>query len=253
MKGPIVLLTDFGHADGYVGTMHGVIHARCPDVRVIDLSHDLPAQSVKAAAFVLWNAYKHFPKGSIFVCVVDPGVGGERPIVALETEDYAFIAPQNGLLDYVMAEVPVKYFFSVENPRFMGPQISNSFHGRDIFAPAAAQIAAGDPITQIGPIRPYHIPPSPFQALSASQPGEILYVDTFGNLITNWRQGEIQARAFRLKGKEIPVKAYYAEAAEGELLALPASHGLWEIACRNGDAASLLGAQTGTSVEVLME
>jgi S-adenosylmethionine hydrolase len=251
----LALLTDFGQRDGYVGIMKGVIREIAPEAKVIDLSHEVPPQDVQAGRFVLWNSYKYFPKGTIFCCVVDPGVGSKRAILAVQTEDYLFIAPDNGLLDYVLAEVRVKQMLEVENPRLMRSQVSRTFHGRDIFAPAAAQLAAGFLYTQVGPLASYRVPPSPFVLPDppATQAVEIIYFDHFGNAITNLRLPEPlpAVQSVRLGGQAIEgLVPSYAQAGAGQLLAIGGSHGLLEIAINQGNAQRELGLSYGDSVEV---
>lgn len=246
----IVLLTDFGQQDGYVGIMKGVISGIAPQVPIIDLSHDLPPQDLMAARFVLWNSYRYFPAGTIFVCVVDPGVGSQRHILALNTGEHIFIAPDNGLLDYVMAEQRAKHLLRVQSPRVMRDDISRTFHGRDIFAPAAAHIAAGFPFTMIGPMHPYVLPADPWVRLD--QPNvvaQVIYVDHFGNLITNLRlPSETISAEIKINQHGISFSTTYATVAEGELLALRGSHGLLEISVRNGHAAQQLGLGYGAEV-----
>jgi S-adenosyl-L-methionine hydrolase (adenosine-forming) len=246
----IVLLTDFGQQDGYVGVMKGVISGIAPTVPVIDLSHELPPQDLMAARFVLWNSYRYFPAGTIFVCVVDPGVGSARHILALNTGDHTFIAPDNGLLDYVMAEQRAKHLLRIESPRVMRDDISRTFHGRDIFAPAAAHIAAGFPFTMIGPMHPYTLPADPWVRLDQpSVEARIIYCDHFGNLITNLRlPGDHIAANVQIGPRTLPLSTTYASVAEGELLALRGSHGLLEISVRNGHAAQQLGLGYGEPV-----
>lgn len=243
----IVLMTDFGQLDGYVGVMKGVIADIAPQAQVIDLTHNLAPQDLNAARFVLWNSYRYFPKRSIFVAVVDPGVGSQRHILMLDTGQHIFIAPDNGLLDYILAENRVKHLLRIEEPKVMRSSISHTFHGRDIFAPAAAHLAAGYPLTMVGPMHPYHLPPSPFQALTPPETeGRIIHVDHFGNLISNLRFPAAEARGrVNLGAHQIAVHPTYAAVAEGQPLALPGSHGLLEIAVRNGHAARALDAQVG--------
>lgn len=249
--GPIILLTDFGYRDGYVGIMKGVIQGIHPDARVIDLAHDLPPQSIDAARFVLWNSYKYFPKGSIFVCVVDPGVGSERKIHVYQTQKHVFIVPDNGVLDFVLAEEGIRYAFELDPTKLRLENISNTFHGRDLFAPAAAHLAKGFVITQVGPtLLNYRIPVSPFQEVAAGSTGKILHIDTYGNLITNFKADEAHNWVFELAGRQIQAHLTYAAVEEGELLALKGSHGLWEIACRNGSAQEVLGTGWGDAVKV---
>ena len=175
----IVLFTDFGEKDGYVGIMKGVIKGISPQSDIVDLTHHIPPQDLNSAKFVLWNSYKYFPKGTIFTCVIDPGVGSSREIIIVQTEKYVFIAPDNGLLDYVLAELPVKVIMTLENPRLKRDHICHTFHGRDIFAPAAAHLDNGFLITQAGPIRSYKIPISPFiepMGGETEKPGEFIYM-----------------------------------------------------------------------------
>lgn len=251
----ISLLTDFGQKDGYVGTMKGVIHGICPNAQVIDLSHDIPPQDVQAAGFVLWRSYRFFPKGTIFVCVVDPGVGSDRHILAVQTADYTFIAPENGLLDFVLSQERIRQMLYVENPAVMNSAISQTFHGRDIFAPVAAHLASGFVFTQLGPLAHFQLPPDPFITLSPSgnYEGKIIYTDHFGNLITNIRleKGENQVKRIRVGNREIGglVKSY-AAVAEGEILAIRGSHGLLEIAIRNGSAEAVLGKEMRIRIDV---
>ncbi|MEM6262685.1 MAG: SAM-dependent chlorinase/fluorinase [Bacteroidota bacterium] len=244
----IVLLTDFGQKDGFIGTMKGVIQGICPGAHVIDLTHDLPPQSISAAQFVLWNSYKFFPKDTIFCCVVDPGVGGDRPILAVQTEKYVFIAPDNGLLDFVLSEERPRFILRVENPKVMLSGISQTFHGRDIFAPTAAHLAAGFLYTQLGPVHSWSAPTSPF--LVPTAPGvfdlNVLHIDHFGNLITNLKlplDASLELESVTWKGNSLNrlVKSYN-EVAKGELLAIHGSHGLLEIACNQGRAVDLVEA-----------
>ncbi|MEO0474112.1 MAG: SAM-dependent chlorinase/fluorinase [Bacteroidota bacterium] len=239
---PIVLLTDFGHQDGFVGIMKGVIHAIAPDCPVIDLSHHIPPQDVSAAAFVLWNSYLHFPPETLFVCVVDPGVGSERDILAVRTKSYRFLVPDNGVLDYILSESIVKSMLRVENPKLLPDNISQTFHGRDIFAPVAAHWQKGFPYTQIGPLHRYSIPESPFVDSKAQQQvsGKIIYQDHFGNLISNIRLLPSQEGSVQIAERDIPLVSAYAAVQPGEILAIAGSHGLLEIAVRNGRAVDVI-------------
>lgn len=249
--GPIVLLTDFGQRDGYVGVMKGVIAGIAPNARVIDLSHDLPPQDLAAARFVLWNQHRFFPDGSVFVCVVDPGVGTARPIIAVKTRRHFFLAPDNGLLDLVLTEERPETILRVENPAFFrtAPP-SRTFHGRDIFAPAAAHLLAGEVYTQLGPFHDYRVPPSPFVEAVPAASGSILHIDRFGNLISSLKQTDWEPGYATLADHRIPRAASYGSVAEGELLLLRGSHGLWEIALRNGSAANVLGGRPSVQVSL---
>ncbi|GAB4427008.1 MAG: SAM-dependent chlorinase/fluorinase [Bacteroidia bacterium] len=243
----IVLLTDFGTRDGYAGVMKGVIRGIAPGADIIDLSHEIGPQDLHAARFVLWNSYRYFPAGSIFVCVVDPGVGTARPIVALRTAQHVFLAPDNGLLDYVLTETPAQLMLRVENPRVIRHEQSNTFHGRDIFAPAAAHLAAGFPFTQLGPIHGYRLPEPVFGEVpgTGAFTARVIHTDYYGNLITHLRVAPGWRGWVEAGGHRISCLHTYAEAGPGTLLALRGSHGLLEVALRDGSAAQHLGMGYG--------
>lgn len=243
----IVLLTDFGLQDGFVGTMKGVIAGIAPGVPVVDLSHDIPPQNVSAAGFVLWNSYRYFPDKTIFVCVVDPGVGSHRRILAVQTDRHVLIAPENGLLDGVCAEAAVQEIREVSNRRLFLSEISHTFHGRDIFSPVAAHLAGGLPFSALGSrIKPV-MSAVPFGETTGKgyAQAKIIYIDHFGNLITDLRFPPGTGGRVVWQGRDIPVVTAYADADIGEVLALGASHGLLEVAIRNGHAAQLLRAGYG--------
>jgi len=249
--GPIVLCTDFGGRDGYVGVMKGVISGLAPNANVIDLTHEIPQGDIAAAGFVLWNQHRFFPKGSIFVGVVDPGVGSDRAIIAVKTEDYFFLVPDNGMMDYILSETKAHTILRVENPEFFRlAQPSNTFHGRDIFASVAGHLAAGALYTQLGPIHSYAIPPSPFLDAAPKIKGSILHIDHFGNLITNFRYHDWRPSHIKISDIDIPTGNTYSDVLPGELICLPASHGLWEIAVRDGSAQGKLNITTGESVVI---
>lgn len=243
--GPIVLLTDFGQKDGYVGVMKGVIHGIAPGASVIDLTHEIRQGDLRAAGFVLWNQHRFFPKDSLFVCVVDPGVGSDRAIMAVKTERHLFLVPDNGLMDLILAETKAHTILRLENPAFFRDQnISSTFHGRDIFAAAAGHLAAGEIYTQLGPFHQYSIPPSPFLEPEEGVSGTIFHIDHFGNLISTLKQSEKKRPiAFNLEDHLILVKESYSEVEPGQALAIAASHGLWEIAIRNGSAREEFSAE----------
>ncbi|HEU5349340.1 MAG TPA: SAM-dependent chlorinase/fluorinase, partial [Ktedonobacterales bacterium] len=148
----IALLTDFGTADGYPGVMKGVILGIAPGTSLVDLTHEIPPQDVRAAAWVLHTAWRFFPEGSIFLCVVDPGVGSARYPIALQASGRIFVGPDNGLFSYVLAESGDARVVALENPRYIQANRSTTFHGRDVFAPAAAWLAAGVAIEELGPV-----------------------------------------------------------------------------------------------------
>ena len=254
MSGPVVLLTDFGDQDPFVGIMKGVITGIHPGSRLLDLNHRIPPQNVRRAAFELLAAAPYFPKGSLFVAVVDPGVGSKRKILLAQTRRHLFLAPDNGLLSWVLEKEPPLRLVSVENSRYFLKPVSRTFHGRDIFAPVAAHCARGVPIGRFGPsARAYARLPFPRPRLQGKRmAGEVLAQDRFGNLVTNF-PNRLAAKAAALRIKSALVKGVadtYSSAPEGRLLCLPGSHGFLEIARRNGSAAALLRAGEGMQIEL---
>ena len=253
----ITLLTDFGTADGYAGIMHGVILRINPQAAVVHLSHDIAAQDVRAAAFVLSAAYAYFPQGTIHVAVVDPGVGSGRRVMALRTAKGTFLAPDNGVLSYIWARETALEVVQVANSRYWLSSVSSTFHGRDVFAPVAAYLSLGVPLSELGP--PLHDPVKfPIVEPEVREPGtvvgEVQHVDRFGNLVTNipWHLlPSGQAMVVHVGGRQVkgPLKAY-ALAERGELLALVSSTDFLEVAVRDGSAAALLGVGRGAEVVV---
>jgi S-adenosyl-L-methionine hydrolase (adenosine-forming) len=255
----ITLLTDFGLRDAYVGIMKGVILSLNPHIRLVDLSHDLPPQDVLAGAFVLQSAWRYFPLGTIHLAVVDPGVGSRRRAVAASCGEHFFIGPDNGLFSLVFAEQAPLSAVSLENPQYFLSDVSATFHGRDIFAPVAAHLSLGTPLTALGPplLDPVVLdfPSSEFRDEEVY--GSIIYSDHFGNLISNihfsalqfWLQG--RPASLRLNGHPIPyLGRTYSDVPPGALLAAAGSHGYLEIACRQGSAAQVLDAAPGARVQV---
>ena len=257
---PVVLLTDFGTKDAYAASMKGVILRIFPRATVIDLTHEIEPQNVKQGAFVLEAVYPYFPAGSIFVSVVDPGVGSERQILAAKTGRGIFLAPDNGLLTRVLEKEKGFELRIVTNRHFFLKEISPTFHGRDCFAPTAASLAKN-------PSQFYKLGPriSNFKRLPFPSPrregrrviGEVVYFDHFGNAFTNipkeWvsaaRKGKLKVR---VKGKKIaPIRKSYFEAPPGEAVAVFSSTNLLEIAVNHGSARKRLGLREGTPVELL--
>ena len=186
MKPTIALLTDFGDQDPYVGIMKGVITNLCPSAQLIDIVHEIPPGNISNAAFQLWQSAPYFPKGTIFLAVVDPGVGTSRTPIIMQTEDHIFIGPDNGIFTYIMDNNPLAW--SLENPLYQLPNPSTTFHGRDIFAPAAAHAALGTPGPEFGSVLPEIVKlPNPILQSTGQGDlrGEILFADLFGNLITS--------------------------------------------------------------------
>ena len=248
----VTLLTDFGLADTYAGQVKGAILSVCPSATIVDLTHAVPPQDVAAGAFLLWSAVEAFPSGAVHVGVVDPGVGSSRRAVALRSaRGDLFIGPDNGLL------VPAAKRFggvaqAVELSRaeFWRPHASSTFHGRDIFAPVAGHLARGVQLEDLGP------PVGDLVSLTIPEPdgprGEVVHVDTYGNLVTNLAASGLPSHfSLRLGEHLIPSAPYYAAAVPGALLALVGSAGLLEISARDASAATLTGAHRGTPVLLL--
>jgi S-adenosyl-L-methionine hydrolase (adenosine-forming) len=251
----VTLTTDFGTADGFVGAMKGVLHARAPGVTVVDISHDIPRHDIAAGAHALANAVPYYPEGTIHVAVVDPGVGGERKPVIVVDHGQLFVGPDNGLFSLVAPRPEAAYEIATAAYRREKP--SATFHGRDIFAAAAARLAAGGAPEEAGPqvlLRGRLPAAATTEQDGASPAAVVLHVDVFGNLITNL-PGEglpLEVR-FQVGGRPIAgLSETYESVAPGELLAYVGSRGTVEIAVNGGNAAELLGAGRGTLVEVAL-
>ncbi len=257
----ITLLTDFGLQDAYVGVMKGVIWGIAPDVQIVDLTHDLPPQDVFQGALTLWRAVPYFPPGTVHLAVVDPGVGTSRRPLAARMGDHFFVGPDNGLCSFALEQVEAQggqaQFVCLDQRQYWLPQVSRSFHGRDIFAPVAAYLARGVRLEALGS------PVSDPTRLALPQPqrnatgwrAQIIHVDRFGNLATNLRQEQLSPGAvvtIRLKGAEIRglVQAY-GDQRTGELVGMFDSSGFLAIAMVNGNAARQLQARVGDPVEVI--
>jgi len=249
----ITLTTDFGLVDGYVGAVKGVILGIVPDVRLVDLSHDIAPQDVRSAAFVLGRAAPFFPAGSVHLAVVDPGVGGDRRPLLVTTPRASYVGPDNGLFTAALAEEGAQAW-ELDRPAFWLPEVSHTFHGRDIFAPVAAHRARGVPARELGSLitDPVRLPViSPVRHPDGRVMGQVVYVDRFGNLISNLPAEWVAAGGWRceIAGQQIGrLGATYASAAPGALVALVGSAGTVEIAVRDGNAATRLGVGIGAPV-----
>jgi S-adenosylmethionine hydrolase len=255
----ITLTTDFGHTEPFVGVMKGVIVRRFPQARIVDLTHDIPSYSPGEAGFWLSRCFEYFPSGTVHVAVVDPGVGTARDIVAICCRGHALLAPDNGLLEPLARADPhaprVRLEMAALAPLGLSPP-SATFHGRDIFAPVAAELAANrlqfeDLGPPAGDLFPFPWPSPTFDGSSLQ--GTVVTIDHFGNLITNIEArelGRFHDPRVRLAGRELRVLRTYGEARTGEYLALANSFGLLEIAQRGGSAAQSLSVVRGTTVLV---
>jgi S-adenosyl-L-methionine hydrolase (adenosine-forming) len=252
----ITLTTDFGRRDPFAGVMKGVIAGINPDAVVIDLSHEVSPQNISEAAFILSIGVPYFPTGTVHTVVVDPGVGGDRRSIAIRAGEYFLVGPDNGVLSWAFQDIESVRIRQITRSEYIGPEVSATFHGRDIFAPVAAHLSAGVPIEALGPVvdDPVLIPfPNP-EVSDGEIRGEILYIDRFGNLTTNIRA--LDARGMReIVIGDVRINRLctsYDGGKQGEVIALAASTGFLEIAVNLGSAAREIGALAGDRVKVLL-
>ena len=237
----IVLFTDFGSSDIYLGQVKSVLRRLAPRAAVIDLANDLPPFNVRACAHLLDALKGGFPEGSVFLCVVDPGVGTDRGTVVLEADSRCYVGPDNGLLSVVAARATASKFSSIA---WRPAGLSDSFHGRDLFAPVVARIAAATlPPDQLRPLSALAT------SFSADDLEEIIYVDHYGNACTGIRSAHADAdRLLVAKGRRIAGARVFGEVSQGTPLWYANSHGLVEIAVNRGSAAQALGLRVGDPV-----
>ena len=264
---PIAILTDFGYRDHYVGAMKGVIASIAPATPVIDITHGIPPQNVAAGAIALRQSWRFFPPRTIFLAVVDPGVGTARLPIAIETRTGArFVGPDNGLLSAAADEAGIRAIAELRTPRYRLPRPSATFHGRDIFAPAAAWLSKGVKLTALGPrlkaITRLDAAPEPTES-GRELRGTVIYVDAFGNLVSNisrevfehfaarFRSGRVSVRIKRRAPAEM-YKAYH-DAPPRAPLATFGSFEMLEVAVRDGSAAAYFAAGAGTRIIVRAE
>jgi S-adenosylmethionine hydrolase len=254
----ITLLTDFGQKDGFIGTMKGVILSIHPEAKIVDISHEIEPQNLDAGAFVISKCYKYFPAGTVHVVVIDPGVGSKRRIICVSASDHLFLAPDNGVLKYILDECLEKEVIEVTNRKYFLPEISLTFHGRDIFAPVAAYLAKGLDYKKLGAlITDYDKGRLPvLEETPRGMKGEIIYVDRFGNLISNISLDKL--KKYRNKSPRILLKEWtidglsesYTQGSPKEPIALIGSSGLLEIAVNLGSAKKLLNISEGEAVMI---
>lgn len=255
----VALLSDFGSRDHYAGTMKGVVLSICPDAALVDITHDIPPHDLRCAALELAAACQYFPVGTVFLIVVDPGVGSSRRGLAADTGDYRFVAPDNGVLTAVFQRTPPKRVVELTERRYARPTVSRTFEGRDRFAPAAAWLAKGIQLAGLGrPVSEYAVIDIPVPTVSnRGIEGTVLRVDRFGNLVSN-----IDRKAFdrvaSSGGIEIDVEGHsvarlvetYADIADGEVCALFGSTDHLEIAANAASASERLEVALGGTVRV---
>lgn len=261
MAGPVIsLLTDFGLQDNSIGAMKGVILGICPESHIADICHWVPPQNIAVGGFLLERTYRYFPKGSVHVAVVDPGVGGKRRPLAMTRDGHFFVGPDNGLFTAVLENSqasPDDYAVELTNPTYQLPEVSNTFHGRDIFAPAGAWLGLGVPLRELGAEikNPVRLPGSVPRTLDTGHVEcHVVYVDRFGNLITDLDGNE----AHRLESQwgELwftvgtgttvgPMRRSYDAVKAGDLVAVVGGFDRLEIAVNQGNAQSRLGVHYG--------
>jgi len=261
--GLITLLTDFGLKDAYVGTMKGVVVGLAPEARVVDICHEVPPQDIRGGGLLWAQAVPYFPPGSIHVAVVDPGVGSRRKIVAVEARGSIFLAPDNGILGYVLKRREVRRAVEVKRSKHFLHPVSATFHGRDIFAPVAARLACGLPLDALGPVyRGYRLEKLPSTHLRrrtlggtklTETHGQVVHIDAFGNAVTNLRPRQASAlRELKAGSVRLPrLVRTYSQVKAGEALVLVGSSGYLEIAVNRGRAAEALGLTVGERVVAL--
>lgn len=266
MKRLITILTDYGYRDPYVGVVKGVIKSINPEAEVIDLTHGVERHNILEAAVILAVSSRYFPKSTIFVVVVDPGVGSPRRSVLIETNNYVLIGPDNGCLT-LLAEIDgVKRVFDISNSKYRLPEVSYTFHGRDVFAPVAAWISRGIPLEDVGEEISYsELVKLAFEKpivskLDKSIKASIIYIDVFGNIMTNISSADLYTLN-PIRGSKINIEtgtsvytctfeASFSRVPEGELACYINSWGFFEVAVNKGNAAERLGVKHGDKLTV---
>ncbi len=255
----ITLTTDFGVTDHYAGVLKGVIAAIAPLARVVDITHDIAPYEIAEGAFTIDQVSRYFPKRTIHVIVVDPGVGSERRAILAEAHGQFFVAPDNGVLAMMLAREPKPRVRHITNDKYFRHPVSNTFHGRDIFSPVAAHLAAGVAPARFGPRIDDYLRPRSFAPVRTGKrvwTGTVLKVDRFGNCITNFPTADFPELALRhfemLAGIQAVTKfaRFFSESTPGELCVMPGSSGFLEIVANQTPAAKALGISSGAPVEL---
>lgn len=252
----ITLTTDFGTSDWFVGTMKGVIAGIAPRCMIVDLTHELPPGDIRAGAFALAASHRFFPKGSIHVAVVDPGVGSRRKAIAVKTDKAVFVGPDNGVLSWALAKEKIRAIRALENDAYFLLPVSRTFHGRDVFAPVASHLSRGVPIRKLGPALKDFVRldwPEPRKRRGGFE-GEVVYIDRFGNAITNLESrllrgsNRASCEVYAKRRRVCPLSTFFQEAVPKTPIALIGSSGFLEIAVNGGSAERLLGVRIGARV-----
>jgi S-adenosylmethionine hydrolase len=256
----ITLLTDFGNADYYIAAMKGVILSRNPAVRIVDISHEIAPQNILSAAYVLFGAYANFPANTVHLVVVDPGVGSTRQPIVARAGDHIFVGPDNGVFSFVLSDAPNYEAHRITNQSLLASNISNTFHGRDVFAPVAAALSLGVPLHEIGErFLGVQLLPEPTQLSLSSVESRIIHIDHFGNCVTGIKRtvlpsGELPP-TFELEAGKNQIRKlkrfYLEEAAQSDgPFVIWGSIGFLEISLVSSSAAKRLGLKTGDTVRL---
>jgi len=268
VKRLIVLMTDYGYRDPYVGVVKGVIKSINPNAEIIDLTHGIQRHNVLEAAVMLAVSAKYFPKGSIFVVVVDPGVGSARRSILIETTNYILIGPDNGCLTLLAERDGVKRVFDISNSKYRLPEVSATFHGRDVFAPIAAWVSLGVPLEDVGVEISYDSvvktgveKPSIHVDMGVIE-ARVVYIDVFGNVMTNIEREDLKPLGLRIGDElslHIPSGEYkckyvpsFSWVGVGELACYINSWGFFEVAINMGDASRVLGLKQGDPIKIVV-
>jgi len=262
MRSVISLLTDFGQADSFVAEMKAIILSLCPDAQIIDITHLVDKFDVRMGAFLLAGAAPYFPRGTVHIAVVDPGVGSTRRPITIQTKRSLFVGPDNGLMMPAAAKEGVLHVYELTNRSMIRDEISSTFHGRDVFAPAAAHLASGTSPTECGLEITDYVKPGYAQPTldGTTATVEVFHIDSFGNVITNLPEGDLSKLSLRpgekislsVAGRRIAARFVktYSDLNRGEVGILGGSHGYLEVVCRETSAANRIRARRGSVVRV---
>jgi S-adenosylmethionine hydrolase len=259
-SGIVTLITDFGWGGEYVGAMKGAILRVNPSCQVVDLTHQVEPQNILQAAYILRNTYSFFPPGTVHLAVVDPGVGSRRKAVAVKTGGHLFVSPDNGILSGILEGKKKAFGYEIKDRKYFLSPVSDTFHGRDIFAPVAGHLSLGLDPSRLGPqiqgLRTIALPRP--RKVKGGLTARILWADSFGNLITNLARREygraLETRPFQIKGKGWKIDRVcrtYGEGLSGRPMALFGSGGFLEISMNRGNARNTLGLEPGESIIIL--
>ena len=261
MRNIITLTTDFGLQDYYVSAMKAVILGIAPDVRLIDISHEIPSQDIMAGSWVLKNSSLLFPSGTVHLVVVDPGVGTDRNPVAVKVRDHYFVGPDNGIFSLITEEHNYEAV-KLDNDQFWREETSNTFHGRDIFAPVAAHLSRGEPLSELGSTIDelvtyrWAVPVADKDGVQ----GWVIHIDKFGNLVTNLSEllidevvGERDIKIYLGNTILDEIVSTFGAVPEGEPAAFIGSSGMLEIGINKGNAAEMLGVQKGAQISIVLQ